>query len=146
MICLEKLNAMNVSDDIIINPFGQWIKAKREAKEWSVRRLANEAKKANGGEDVCSPSFISQLENNSYTGKKGKPMQADEDIVDGLAKALGESINEARIVAGHAPKNGGALPEPLQISDFDGFDPEDISDIKKYIEYKKALRKQQEQQ
>lgn len=76
-----------------INGFGKWLKAKREAQGLTMRALAEKA------DNVCSPSYIAQLEINYYVGRKGTPMQPSEEIVEKLAIALGESINEARQAA-----------------------------------------------
>lgn len=79
------------------NPFGEWLKSRRQSKKWSVRKLADEA-------NVCHYSFISQLENNTNVTKKGKPTQVDEDIVIGLATALEADVDEALTVAGYAKR------------------------------------------
>lgn len=78
-----------------INGFGKWLKAKREAQGLSMRALAEKA------DNVCSPSYIAQLETNYYVGRKGVPMQPSEEIVEKLAIALGESVNEARQAANY---------------------------------------------
>ena len=83
------------STDKPVNPFGEWLRAKRQARGWSLRELANRAG------DVCSPQYISQLEKNAYPGKDGEPMQAGEIIVERLAAALGEPVNEARALANY---------------------------------------------
>ena len=80
---------------IEINGFGKWLKEKREAKGLSMRALAEKA------ENVCSPSYIAQLETNYYVGRKGTPMQPSEEIVEKLAIALDESVNEARKAANY---------------------------------------------
>jgi transcriptional regulator with XRE-family HTH domain len=80
---------------IEINGFGKWLKAKREAQGLSMRALAEKA------DNVCSPSYIAQLETNYYVGRKGSPMQPSEEIVEKLAIALGESVNEARKAANY---------------------------------------------
>ena len=80
---------------IEINGFGKWLKTKREAQGLSMRALADKA------ENVCSPSYIAQLETNYYVGRKGNPMQPSEEIVEKLAIALGESVNEARKAANY---------------------------------------------
>ena len=81
---------------IEINSFGKWLKAKREALGLSMRALAEKA------DNVCSPSYIAQLETNYYVGRKGNPMQPSEEIVEKLAIALGESVNEARKAANYS--------------------------------------------
>lgn len=93
-----KQEFMSQSEAKVENPFGEWLKSRREAKKWSVRKLAAEAK-------VCSSGYISQLENNTYTTKKGKPTQVDEDIVSGLAAALGANVDEALTLAGYAKRD-----------------------------------------
>ncbi len=77
------------------NPYGEWLREKREALGWSQRTLSEQAR------EICSPSYIGQLETGYYKGKKGKLMQPDEDIVIGLARALGASVNEALGKAGY---------------------------------------------
>ncbi len=80
---------------IEIDGFGKWLKAKREAQGLSMRALAEKA------DYVCSPSYIAQLETNYYVGKSGNPMQPSEKIVEKLAIALGEFVNEARKAANY---------------------------------------------
>jgi len=82
---------------IKIDGFGKWLKDKREARGLSMRALAEKA------DNVCSPSYIAQLETNYYIGKRGKPMQPSEEIVEKLAIALDESVNEARQAANYPP-------------------------------------------
>lgn len=81
---------------IKINNFGKWLKAKREAQGLSMRALAEKA------ENVCSPSYIAQLETNYYVGKRGNPMQPSEKIVKKLAIALDGSVNEALEAANYS--------------------------------------------
>jgi transcriptional regulator with XRE-family HTH domain len=78
-----------------INGFGKWLKVKREAQGLSMRALAEKA------DYVCSASYIAQLETNYYIGKRGNPMQPSEEIVEKLAVALDEFINEARKAANY---------------------------------------------
>ncbi len=80
---------------IEIDGFGKWLKAKREAQGLSMRALAEKA------DNVCSASYIAQLETNYYVGKRGNPMQPSEEIVEKLAIALGEIVNEARKAANY---------------------------------------------
>ena len=80
---------------IEINGFGKWLKAKREAQGLSMRALAEKA------DNVCSASYIAQLETNYYVGKSGNPMQPNEEIVEKLAIALDEFVNEARKMANY---------------------------------------------
>ncbi len=80
---------------IEISGFGKWLKTKREAQNLSMRLLSEKAG------NVCSPSYIAQLETNYYVSKKGNPMQPSEEIVEKLAIALGESVDEARKAANY---------------------------------------------
>ena len=78
-----------------IDGFGKWLKVKREAQGLSMRALAEKAG------NVCSASYIAQLETNYYIGKRGNPMQPSEKIVEKLAIALDEFVNEARKAANY---------------------------------------------
>ena len=78
-----------------IDGFGKWLKAKREAQGLSMRALAEKA------DNVCSASYIAQLETNYYISKRGNPMQPSEEIVEKLAIALDEFVNEARKAANY---------------------------------------------
>jgi transcriptional regulator with XRE-family HTH domain len=80
---------------IEIDGFGKWLKAKREEQGLSMRALAEKA------DNVCSASYIAQLETNYYVGKNGNPMQPSEEIVEKLAIALDEFVNEARKAANY---------------------------------------------
>lgn len=80
---------------IEIDNFGKWLKTKREAQGLSMRALAEKAG------NVCSASYIAQLETNYYVGKSGTPMQPSEEIVEKLAIALDEFVNEARKAANY---------------------------------------------
>lgn len=79
-----------------INPFGEWLKTQRELQGLSMQELAEKA------ENICSASYIAQIETDYYFGEKGNPMQPDEIIVEKLAVALNQSVNEARKIAGYA--------------------------------------------
>lgn len=98
---------------IEINGFGKWLKLKREARGLSMRTLAEKA------DNVCSPSYIAQLETNYYVGKRGNPMQPSEEIVERLAIALGESVNDARRAANYPFMGGTADEENLRFELFD---------------------------
>lgn len=98
MICLEILNKMENKKKSAVNPFGIWIKEKRNNRSWSTRILAERA-----GE-ICSHSYISQLENDKATGKKGQFMKPSIEIVETLAITLNESVNEALVLAGYPAK------------------------------------------
>lgn len=104
MICLEILNtnvmvAETDKEKPGVSPFGVWLKEKRLAKGFSQRKLAAEA------HEVCSYGYISMLESPVTPGKKGNVLQPDEQIVEGLAIALGESVNEALTLARHQAKD-----------------------------------------
>ncbi len=66
----------------------------------------------------------------------------DIEIVEALAKTLHRPIAEARQAAGYASESGAAnsLPEPLRISDFDGFDKGDLEEIKQFLKFRKSQK------
>jgi transcriptional regulator with XRE-family HTH domain len=80
-----------------INPFGEWLKTKREARGLSIQALAEKAG------NVCSASYLAQIETDYYFGEKGSPMKPEEAVVEKLAKALDEPLDEARKAAGYLP-------------------------------------------
>ena len=80
-----------------INPFGEWLKTKRELQGLSMQELAQKA------ENICSSSYIAQIETDYYFGEKSNPMQPEEIVVEKLAIALNQSVNEARKAAGYLP-------------------------------------------
>lgn len=82
-----------------INPFGEWLKTRRELQGLSMQELAEKA------ENICSASYIAQIETDYYFGEKSNPMQPDESVVEKLAIALNQSVNEARKAAGYTALN-----------------------------------------
>ncbi len=87
--------------------FGEWLKAKR-GRKFTQDELAEAA------DNICTGAYISTLERGVIAKKSGKPIRPDEAIVEALAKALGESVSEARIVAGYSPLPGeSSQPLPL---------------------------------
>jgi transcriptional regulator with XRE-family HTH domain len=80
-----------------INPFGEWLKTKREERGLSLQALAEKA------ENICSASYMARIETDYYFGEKGNPMKPEEAIVEKLAVALNQSIEEARRAAGYLP-------------------------------------------
>lgn len=85
--------------------FGDWLKAKRKLHYLTQEGLAAAA----GG--ICTGAYISTLEKEVRTKKTGRPVRPDERIVEALAVALGESVDEARAAAGYAP--GQTQREPV---------------------------------
>lgn len=75
--------------------FGKWLKEARRCRGLTQAALASAC-------DV-SDTYISRLENEHDRTKRGDPVRPALEIVDGLAGALGVSIEEARLVAGYAP-------------------------------------------
>lgn len=103
--CIEKLD--NIMTAQTISEFGIWLKEKREAAHLSVRELSRLT------QNICSPSYISLLENNDTLGKKGKPIKPDVAIVDALAMAMNVPVNEAREKAGHPRTEDEWSPEKV---------------------------------
>jgi transcriptional regulator with XRE-family HTH domain len=89
--------------------FGQWLKAARQQRGYTLRELANRA------HNVCTFGYIAQLERET-AGKKGQEYQPDVEIVDALATALDRPIAEARLAAGYAapPKEPQTVDELVQ--------------------------------
>lgn len=79
----------------IATPFGEWLRKTREAKNFTQEELAKAAN------NICTGAYISTLERGQDVGKKGKPVRPSEEIVEGLARALGESVSIARRLAGY---------------------------------------------
>jgi bisphosphoglycerate-dependent phosphoglycerate mutase len=84
---------------------------------------------------------INRLMNGSPQSTNQKPSQPPKDLVKRLATYFEKDINEALTLAGHAPENS-LLPAPLEVSDFEGFDEEDLLNIKEYIKFRKSLKTQ----
>jgi transcriptional regulator with XRE-family HTH domain len=80
-----------------INPFGEWLKTKREQQGLSLQALAEKAG------NVCSASYLARIETDYYFGEKNNPMKPEEATVEKLAAALNQSIDEARKAAGYLP-------------------------------------------
>jgi transcriptional regulator with XRE-family HTH domain len=80
-----------------INPFGEWLKTKREEQGLSIQALAEKAG------NICSASYLAQIETDYYFGEKSNPMKPEEATVEKLATALNQSIDEARKAAGYLP-------------------------------------------
>lgn len=77
--------------------FGDWLKAKRDLHRLTQKQLADAT------DGACTDAYISALEKNKKTKKTGRVIQPDKQIVDALARAMGESIAEAREAAGYLP-------------------------------------------
>lgn len=112
--------------------FGDWLRVYRKQKYLTMEALAEKV--------GVSKQYISVLERAEPHALTGKPVTPTVEIVDAFAKALDRTQDEARELAGYAPQNPPTLPEPLKISDFEGFDKTDITDIKQYIDFKKSQK------
>jgi transcriptional regulator with XRE-family HTH domain len=119
-----------MSNEITItNPFGEWLKLRRNSKKWSTRKLAVKAG------NVCSAGYITQIENNSYVSKKGRPMRPCEEIITALALALGANVDEALELAGYATKSAAHIPEEI-LHKFDELTPEQIKEVADFMRLK----------
>lgn len=127
------------NEAMISNPFGEWLKTKRNDKKWSTRKLAGKAG------NVCTAGYITQIENNSYVSKKGKPMRPCEEIITALAQALGADVNEALELAGYATKSTAHIPDEILSVRFDEFTPEQIKEVADFMRLKINKGKQYDQ-
>lgn len=85
--------------------FGDWLRIRRKATGLSQEALAKAA------DNVCTGSYISNLERNADVGKNGQPNRPSEEVVEKLAQALRVPLNEARDMAGYAPVGQLQRPE-----------------------------------
>jgi hypothetical protein len=122
----------------LMNDFAELLKTSRE--NWKPKKISLK-KLAEAIDNICSDAYLSQLENRRYEGKKGNPMRPDKEIVIALSKFFNWDLNEALKLAGH-PSEEKVLPAPLSVSDFDGFDKDDLKEISEYIKFKKLLKAQ----
>lgn len=130
----------NMSKELTItNPFGEWLKTQRNNKKWSTRKLAGKAG------NVCTAGYITQIENNSYVSKKGKPMRPCEEIITALAEALDADVNEALELAGYATKTVSHIPDEILKVRFEEFTPEQIQEVAEFMRHKIKKGKQYEQ-
>jgi transcriptional regulator with XRE-family HTH domain len=79
--------------DMVVT-FGDWIKAKREARGMSQTELARLS-------EPCSQGYISNLERNSYERRDEMSNQPNKDLVIRIAQALQSSETEALEAAGY---------------------------------------------
>jgi transcriptional regulator with XRE-family HTH domain len=117
--------------------FGQWLRANRVDRRFTVEGLARKA--------GISKQYLSVLERAPKHPLTGKAVQPSVEIVDRIAKALNIPIDEARIAAGYAPLNPATKPETVAelleaierlgvdhimfAEDLNEMTPEDLSDI-----------------
>jgi len=88
--------------------FGKWLFEKRKAAHLTQGQLAKRA--------GISTSYVSTIEREERHHLTNAPPQPTLDVVDAIAKALGEPIDEARIAAGYAPEN--LIPKPKNAAEF----------------------------
>lgn len=84
---------------------------------------------------------ISRWMNAAKQSTTDKATQPPADVVIKLAVEFKRDINEALIIAGHAPLELPQMPAPLELSDFDGLDNQDLLEIKNYADYLRAKKK-----
>ncbi len=126
-----KENTYNIV--VMAENFGQWLIAKRKDAGFTQGQLAKKA--------GISTSYVSTLERQQPHSITDAIPQPAIDVVESLAKALGENIDEARLAAGYAPKSEvEATRRRIVVSDKDGFDDEDLDDIAEYIAFKKLQK------
>lgn len=86
--------------------FGKWLSAKRREAGLTQGQLARKA--------GISTSYVSTLERQQPHSITDAPPQPAIDVVESLAKALNENLDDARLAAGYAPKNAADNYEILE--------------------------------
>jgi transcriptional regulator with XRE-family HTH domain len=110
--------------------FGEWLKAKRA----ELRFSGGDLERRSG----VSRQYISNLERGTVQEKSRNPIQPSVEIVEKLAKALDADIDEARLAAGYAPRNG--IPAEIKAIGFDNLDHDDLREIADFIAFRKAQK------
>lgn len=123
---------VNMTEEMWRN-FGIWLKSERRKTGLTQEKVAEKSE--------IHVVQISRIEN----GHSGAKRQTVIDVVEATNKysetGYKIDVNEALSRAGFA-SDAPVLPEPIKVSDFDGFDPNDLKDIKEYIKFKKSQKKQ----
>lgn len=117
---------------IMKESFGEWLKRRRKERGLNQPELARLAH--------TTKATISLLESDKIS-------QPRLDNIDNIAKSLGIPFEEMRQVFAEKfviTNQNAALPEPLKISDFNGYDKSDIEKIKSYMEFLKSQKKQEQ--
>lgn len=80
--------------------FGKWLLEKRKEQRLTQTGLGVRA--------GISTSYVSTLEREQPHGITNAAPQPTVEVVESIAKALNADIDEARLAAGYAPRNGSA--------------------------------------
>ena len=122
------------TDKLLVNAmsFGTWLRDKINSLDISNAEVARRA-------DI-SPTYVGNLIRDHYPNSLDGTGQPSEETVAALAKALGASLDEARLAAGFAPKN--AIPASIleAISAGGDLDNNDIDEIADFIKFKKSQK------
>lgn len=105
--------------------FGDWLKTTRKKSGLTQEGLVTLAVQI-AGREVCSSGYVSNLERNYDVGKKRRHTQPDLFIVEALADALADQLNEprasirreARLAANYAAEEEISPPDGFEMSDF----------------------------
>ena len=106
--------------------FGQWLTAALSRSGLKQAELVERTK--------LSKSYISTLVNDSQNSTTGRRIRPDEAVVEKIARALGASVEEARLAAGYAPRKSNADTQEALLQSRFGLM------MKKYEKLKKADR------
>lgn len=104
--------------------FGKWLSARREAAHLTQQQLAERC--------GISAVYVSALERDEPNARDGSPRRPRPDKVERLAKALGVSVDEARLAAGYAAlqdassKLADELSRHVMASGFDELEDENL--------------------
>jgi hypothetical protein len=116
--------------------FAEWMQAGfKKSPHKTITELARVA--------ISNKATISRLMSGAAQTLTNKPSQPNRELVKRLAKIFDENENNALMLAGYAPDNVIKLTDDLEFMDFEGFDAEDLEEIRDFIRFKK-LQKQKE--
>lgn len=82
---------------VVMETFGQWLLRCRKERGWTQKFLHEKS--------GVSESYISTLERSQPHSITGAKLRPEPDKVELLAKALGENVDQALIIAGYSPNN-----------------------------------------
>lgn len=113
--------------------FGKWLASKRKEARLSQPKLAAKA--------GISVNYVAALELEIPNRKDGRPRQPSAEKVQGIARALGVSVDEAMAKAGYISERFKKIPKEFEEIDFQEFDAEDVEEIGEFIMLKLKLRR-----
>ena len=118
---------------VVMETFGKWLLRHRKALDFKQEDVATRA--------GISISYVSTLERDQPNTSTGDSIRPEPDVVENIAKAVNGDVAEALAFFGYASREAvKTVRDRIKVSDFDGFDKNDLDDIANYIAYKRALK------